>query len=77
MRGAPAAVDTAKGTSRGRQRLVDSLFHRDRPVALRSARRYLAMDKRWSPEQIYQALRTQFPDRPETHVVHETVYQAL
>ncbi|ANS62349.1 integrase [Streptomyces lincolnensis] len=37
----------------------------------------MAMDKRWSPEQIYQALRTQFPDRPETHVVHETVYQAL
>lgn len=23
------------------------------------------------------ALRAQFPDRPETHVVHETVYQAL
>ncbi|MFD5475725.1 IS30 family transposase [Streptomyces sp. NPDC127105] len=32
---------------------------------------------RWSPEQVCQALRTQFPDRPEMHVVHETVYQAL
>ncbi|MFM9582307.1 IS30 family transposase [Streptomyces caniscabiei] len=32
---------------------------------------------RWSPQQICQALRTQFPDRPEMHVVHETVYQAL
>ncbi len=32
---------------------------------------------RWSPEQICQALRTPFPDRPEMHVVHETVYQAL
>jgi transposase, IS30 family len=32
---------------------------------------------RWSPEQICQALRSQFPDRPEMHVVHETVYQAL
>ncbi|MDI3409523.1 IS30 family transposase [Streptomyces cavernicola] len=32
---------------------------------------------RWSPEQICQALRTRFPDRPEMHVVHETVYQAL
>ncbi|MFE7114194.1 IS30 family transposase [Streptomyces sp. NPDC057654] len=32
---------------------------------------------RWSPEQICQALRTHFPDRPEMHVVHETVYQAL
>ncbi|WP_327743729.1 IS30 family transposase [Streptomyces europaeiscabiei] len=32
---------------------------------------------RWSPEQICQALRAQFPLRPEMHVVHETVYQAL
>ncbi|MFF4583877.1 IS30 family transposase [Streptomyces sp. NPDC001389] len=35
------------------------------------------LDERWSPEQICQALRAQFPDRPEMHVVHETVYQAL
>lgn len=35
------------------------------------------LDLKWSPEQICQALRTQFPDRPEMHVVHETVYQAL
>ncbi|WP_157877010.1 IS30 family transposase, partial [Streptomyces graminilatus] len=32
---------------------------------------------RWSPEQICQALRTRFPDRPEMYVVHETIYQAL
>ncbi|WEB39533.1 IS30 family transposase [Streptomyces yunnanensis] len=32
---------------------------------------------RWSPEQICQALRAQFANRPEMHVVHETVYQAL
>ncbi|MHB9851271.1 IS30 family transposase [Streptomyces krungchingensis] len=32
---------------------------------------------RWSPEQVCQALRTAFPDRPEMHVVHETIYQAL
>jgi IS30 family transposase len=32
---------------------------------------------RWSPEQICQALREAFPDRPEMHVVHETIYQAL
>jgi IS30 family transposase len=32
---------------------------------------------RWSPEQICQALRDDFPDRPEMHVVHETIYQAL
>ncbi|MFE6691008.1 IS30 family transposase [Streptomyces sp. NPDC057743] len=35
------------------------------------------LDKRWSPEQICQALRARFPDRPEMHVVHETIYQAL
>ncbi|MET8539589.1 IS30 family transposase [Kitasatospora sp. NPDC004799] len=35
------------------------------------------LDERWSPEQICHALRVQFPDRPEMHVVHETVYQAL
>lgn len=33
--------------------------------------------RRWSPEQICQALRARFPDRPEMHVVHETIYQAL
>ncbi|MCD9592438.1 IS30 family transposase [Streptomyces sp. 8ZJF_21] len=32
---------------------------------------------RWSPEQICHALRRRFPDRPEMHVVHETIYQAL
>ncbi|ATL87926.1 putative transposase [Streptomyces malaysiensis subsp. malaysiensis] len=36
---------------------------------------HLAM--RWSPEQICHALRRQFPDRPEMHVAHETIYQAL
>ena len=30
-----------------------------------------------SPEQICGTLREQFPDRPEMHVVHETIYQAL
>ncbi len=35
------------------------------------------LDERWSPEQICHALRAQFPDRPEMHVAHETVYQAL
>ncbi len=35
------------------------------------------LDRRWSPEQICQALRDTFPGRPEMHVVHETVYQAL
>ncbi|MGW9244590.1 IS30 family transposase [Streptomyces badius] len=32
---------------------------------------------RWSPEQICRILRTRFPGRPEMHVTHETIYQAL
>ncbi|WP_444545893.1 IS30 family transposase, partial [Streptomyces phaeofaciens] len=35
------------------------------------------LTRRWSPEQICHALRRIFPDRPEMHVVHETIYQAL
>jgi IS30 family transposase len=35
------------------------------------------LDLRWSPRQICQALREHFPARPEMHVVHETIYQAL
>ncbi|MEU7731499.1 IS30 family transposase [Streptomyces sp. NPDC040724] len=35
------------------------------------------LGRRWSPEQIVQHLRLDFPDRPEMHVVHETIYQAL
>jgi transposase, IS30 family len=31
----------------------------------------------WSPEQIARRLRREFPDQPEFHVVHETIYQAL
>ncbi|MET9588006.1 helix-turn-helix domain-containing protein [Streptomyces sp. NPDC006539] len=33
------------------------------------------LERRWSPEQICHALRAAFPDRPEMHVVHETIYQ--
>ncbi|WP_218019673.1 IS30 family transposase [Rhodococcus maanshanensis] len=32
---------------------------------------------RWSPEQISQRLRRDFPEQPEMHVTHETIYQAL
>ena len=32
---------------------------------------------RWSPEQISQMLRRQFPDESERHVVPETIYQAI
>jgi transposase, IS30 family len=33
--------------------------------------------KNQSPEQIAHRLRREFPDEPETHVSHETIYQAL
>jgi IS30 family transposase len=33
--------------------------------------------RRWSPEQIARRLRLQFPEQPEMHVTHETIYQAL
>jgi transposase, IS30 family len=35
------------------------------------------LDKKWSPEQVVRRLRRDFPDRPEMHVAHETIYQAL
>ena len=35
------------------------------------------LEKRWSPEQVSQALRRGFPDEPARHVVHETIYQAV
>jgi IS30 family transposase len=35
------------------------------------------LDKRWSPEQISRALRTEFPGEPGRHLVHETIYQAI
>jgi transposase, IS30 family len=33
--------------------------------------------KRWSPEQISQTLRAEFPDEPGRHLVPETIYQAV
>jgi IS30 family transposase len=35
------------------------------------------LELRWSPEQIARRLPGEFPDQPELHVVHETIYQAL
>ena len=33
--------------------------------------------ERWSPEQIAQRLKAEFPGRPEMQVSHETIYQSL
>jgi transposase, IS30 family len=35
------------------------------------------LKRRWSPEQIASALRCEFPDQPQRHVVPETIYQAV
>jgi transposase, IS30 family len=35
------------------------------------------LELEWSPEQIAAHLRAAFPDRPDWHVCHETIYQAL
>jgi IS30 family transposase len=35
------------------------------------------LEKRWSPEQICNALRREFPGKAARHVVHETIYQAV
>lgn len=35
------------------------------------------LKRRWSPEQIAQALRGEFPGQPHRHVVPETIYQAV
>ncbi|GAA4815134.1 hypothetical protein GCM10023200_60390 [Actinomycetospora chlora] len=33
--------------------------------------------KKWSPRQIAHRLRRVFPDQPERHLAHETIYQAI
>jgi IS30 family transposase len=35
------------------------------------------LELEWSPEQISAWLRTTFPERPDWHVCHETIYQAI
>jgi IS30 family transposase len=35
------------------------------------------LERRWSPEQIAQALRSEFAGQPERHVAPETIYQAV
>jgi len=35
------------------------------------------LEDTWSPQQISAWLRVEYPDRPEWHICHETIYQAL
>ncbi|EID72845.1 MULTISPECIES: IS30 family transposase [Rhodococcus] len=65
------AHSRAREQTRRRRR---SIFARD------SALRTLVQDKlklQWSPEQIAGWLRTTYPDRPDWHLCHETIYQGL
>ncbi|MFF0110819.1 IS30 family transposase [Streptomyces hirsutus] len=68
---------------------ADLAHHRCRERAGRPRRAKLAVDPElraevqaklnpeWSPEQIAAHLRTQWPDRPERHLCHESIYRAL
>ncbi|MFF7597896.1 IS30 family transposase [Streptomyces mirabilis] len=58
----------------GRARSKDGKIRRDPELKEFIQQR---LDRRWSPEQICQALHTAFPDEPERHLAHETVYQAV
>ncbi|WP_094770364.1 IS30 family transposase [Microbacterium gorillae] len=54
---------------RVRPRRLDDPVLRDAVVA--------RLNDKLSPQQVAAELKTQFPDRPEMHVSHETIYQAL
>jgi transposase, IS30 family len=47
-----------------------------RPGPLRTAV-IKKLNRRWSPRQIEAWLRLEYPDQPEMHVSHETIYQAI
>jgi transposase, IS30 family len=57
-----------------RARSKDGKIRREPPLKEYIQRR---LNQHWSPEQISQALRTAFPDEPERHLAHETIYQAI
>ncbi len=64
------------------QRRADARRPRPKPAKIAldpelRARVQDLLDQRWSPEQISRRLKRDFPDRPELHVCHETIYQAL
>jgi transposase len=63
-----------RGRARARARARARKIARDDVL-----RRFVAerLEKRWSPEQVSQALRREFPDDLARHVVHETIYQAV
>jgi IS30 family transposase len=64
------------------QRLADQRRARPKPgklVADVELRQFVQdkLKRRWSPEQIARALRSEFPDQRDRHLVPETIYQAV
>jgi transposase, IS30 family len=64
------------------ERRAGELCRRPKPAKLAIAgelREFViaGLEQRWSPQQIAARLRTEFADRPEMRVSHETIYQSL
>ncbi|MDQ0146987.1 hypothetical protein J2T23_002893 [Pseudarthrobacter niigatensis] len=68
----PRTAQRTAESRRSRQRTWKIAAH---PELREFVRKHLK--QRWSPRQISNRLRTEFPGRPEMHVVPESVYQAL
>ena len=68
----PFAAQTMAARRRGRP-------GRGKLLRDQELREYVAgrLEARWSPEQISQALREEFPADAGRHLVHETIYQAI
>ena len=49
----------------------------DRDPVLRATVASWLLRRKWSPRQIAHRLRRVFPDQPERHLAHETIYQAI
>ncbi len=69
----PSAADWAAWLRHRRSRRTPRLAA---PGPLRE-RVLQLLRQRWSPQQIAARLRVDFPDQPEMHVSHETIYQAI
>lgn len=73
------ATDTARSARISGRLLVGAAPGRGKLVGDPVLREFVQgrLRKRWSPEQIAQALRREFPDEPGRHLVSETIYQAV
>jgi IS30 family transposase len=85
-----STISREVGANGGRSAYRPTRAHRDacararrpKPTKLAShpdlcARVTADLETWWSPKQIASRLRTEYPDRPEFHVSHETIYKSL